>query len=219
MKSLTHQDPSPPARRQPADPVRRCRRLRVLRMKAGNESLGSLYNDRVVAIELLKHVGDGYNEIVDIAHKVGSASMTAGRGRRAGQAGAGQGGQQLEGLHRDRPRRGRTPLVKQGTPLMAKADAVTARAGGRARARTTSTACSSSPPTACTRSSTRWPTSSTSSPRCSSTARPPNTPRRRSSTPWCCGRPWPSARAVLALAALVAPEPDPLDHRRHRRAP
>ena len=42
----------------------------IFRMKAGNESLGSLYNDRVVALEQLKHVADAYNEAVDIAHKV-----------------------------------------------------------------------------------------------------------------------------------------------------
>jgi hypothetical protein len=49
----------------------------VMRMKVGNESLGFLYNDRVVSTERLKHVGDAYNEIVDIAHKVGSAQLTA----------------------------------------------------------------------------------------------------------------------------------------------
>ena len=54
-------------------------------MKASNESLAALYNDRVVALELLKHVGDAYNDIVDIAHKVGAASLSPADGRHAAQ--------------------------------------------------------------------------------------------------------------------------------------
>ena len=49
----------------------------VFRMKASNESLGSLYNDRVMSLEQLKHTGDAYNELVDIAHKVGSGALAA----------------------------------------------------------------------------------------------------------------------------------------------
>jgi len=98
----------------------------VLRMKAGNESLGSLYNDRVVATERLKHVGDGYNEIVDIAHKVGSAQMTAQVGvaqAKAAQARAASSWKSYLATDIDADER---KLVDQATPLMAKADAATA---------------------------------------------------------------------------------------------
>src|ERR1700749_3528521 len=63
----------------------------VFRMKASNEALGSLYNERVVAVEQLKHVGDGYNDVVDIAHKVGAGSLTgAASALRACSASAGR---------------------------------------------------------------------------------------------------------------------------------
>jgi methyl-accepting chemotaxis protein len=98
----------------------------VLRMKAGNESLGSLYNERVVSTERLKHVGDGYNEIVDIAHKVGAAQMTAAVGAaqvKAAQAKAADNWKAYLATTIDDDER---PLVGQASPLMAKADAVTA---------------------------------------------------------------------------------------------
>jgi methyl-accepting chemotaxis protein len=98
----------------------------VLRMKAGNQSLGSLYNDRVMSIERLKHVGDGYNEIVDIAHKVGSAQMTAAVGAvqvKAAQAKAATNWNAWLATDIDASERA---LIGQATPLMAKADAVTA---------------------------------------------------------------------------------------------
>ena len=99
----------------------------VSRMKAGNESLGSLYNDRVVSLEQLKHTGDAYNEVVDIAHKVGSGAL-------AGPAGA----TQLKAAQAKIARRWKDylatdldgeelPLIKQATPLMAKADAAVAQ--------------------------------------------------------------------------------------------
>jgi methyl-accepting chemotaxis protein len=98
----------------------------VLRMKAGNASLGSLYNDRVVSIERLKHVGDGYNGIVDIAHKVGSAQMPAAVGAvqvKAAQAKAVGNWKAWLATDIDASERA---LLDQATPLMAKADGVTA---------------------------------------------------------------------------------------------
>jgi len=98
----------------------------VLRMKAGNQSLGSLYNDRVMSIERLKHVGDGDNEIVDIAHKVGAAQMTATVGAaqvRAAQAKAASNWTAWLATDIDASERA---LIAQATPLMARADAVTA---------------------------------------------------------------------------------------------
>ena len=96
------------------------------RMKAGNEALGSLYNERVVALEQLKHVGDAYNEIVDIAHKVGSAQMTAEVGAaqvKAAQARAVQDWKAYVASNLDDAEQA---LVTQATLRIAKADAVTA---------------------------------------------------------------------------------------------
>ena len=99
----------------------------VLRMKASNESLGALYNDRVMSVELLKHVDDGYNQIVDIAHKVGSASLTPAAGAaqaREAQAKAAQRWQAYLATPLDEQEQ---VLVTQVKPLMAKADAVVAQ--------------------------------------------------------------------------------------------
>ena len=98
----------------------------VLRMKADNASLGSLYNDRVVSTEHLKHLGDAYNDIVDIAHKVGSAQMTPAVGTaqvKAAQAKAAANWKAYLATDIDA---GERTLIDQATPLMAKADAVTA---------------------------------------------------------------------------------------------
>ena len=99
----------------------------VFRMKASNESLGSLYNDRVASLELLKHVGDGYNEIVDVAHKVGSASLTPSVGAaqvKQAQARAAKSWKAYLATELD----GREQaLNQQAVPLVAKADEVTAQ--------------------------------------------------------------------------------------------
>ena len=98
----------------------------VLRMKASNASLGSLYNDRVVALEQLKHVGDGYNDVVDIAHKVGAGSLTASAAAtqvKAAQARLGDSWKAYAASDLDDQER---PLVAQATPLMRGADGVTA---------------------------------------------------------------------------------------------
>jgi len=69
-----HQDPSrPPGRGGLLNLLATAAGFTVFRMKASNESLGSLYNDRVMSLEQLKHAGDAYNEVVDIAHKVARA--------------------------------------------------------------------------------------------------------------------------------------------------
>ena len=132
MKSLTHQDPSPPARRQPAAPVRRCRRLRRAADEGQQRVAGLALQRPRRRLERLKHVGDGYNEIIDIAHKVGSAQMTAADGQRAGQDGAGQGGQQLEVVPRHRHRSGRTPAGRAGHAADGKGRRRDGGAGGRA---------------------------------------------------------------------------------------
>ena len=94
----------------------------VLRMKASNESLGSLYEDRVVALEQLKRMDDGYNSIIDIAHKVGGASMASNVGAaqvRQAQAKAAKAWKDYTASTLDAQE---TPLVQHATPLMAKAD-------------------------------------------------------------------------------------------------
>ena len=99
----------------------------VVRMKASNESLGSLYEDRVTSLEMLKHVDDGYNEIVDIAHKVGSASMTPADGAvqlKRAQAKAVKSWKAYVATELDADEQA---LVKQAAPLVAKADAVAAQ--------------------------------------------------------------------------------------------
>jgi methyl-accepting chemotaxis protein len=99
----------------------------VVRMKASNESLGSLYNERVAALELLKHVGDGYNEVVDVAHKVGAGSLAAPAGAaevKAAQARIAARWKDYASSNLDDEE---LPLVKQAAPLMARADAVVAR--------------------------------------------------------------------------------------------
>ena len=97
----------------------------VFRMKASNESLAALYEDRVTSLERLKHVDDAYNEIVDLAHKVGSASMTpsdgAARVKRA-QAKAAQSWKAYLATSLDDQEQ---VLIKHATPLMAKADETT----------------------------------------------------------------------------------------------
>ena len=99
----------------------------VARMKASNESLGSLYNERVVALEQLKHVADAYNDAVDVAHKVGAGALTPAAG--ATQARAAQGKvarrwQEYTASNLDDEER---PLVAQAAPLMARADAAVAQ--------------------------------------------------------------------------------------------
>ena len=94
----------------------------VLRMKASNESLGALYNERVVALEQLKHVDDGYNAVVDIAHKVGGASMASGVGAaqvRESLAKARRSWKDYTASSLDDQEK---PLVAHAAPLMAKAD-------------------------------------------------------------------------------------------------
>ena len=99
----------------------------VFRMKASNESLGSLYNDRVMSLEQLKHTGDAYNEVVDVAHKVGSGALagTAGSTQlKAAQAKIAKRWKEYLATDLDGEE---LPLIKQATPLMAKADEVVAQ--------------------------------------------------------------------------------------------
>jgi methyl-accepting chemotaxis protein len=102
----------------------------VFRMKASNASLGSLYNDRVVALEQLKHLGDAYNDAVDIAHKVaaGSLAVPAGTTRlKDDQAKIARHWQEYASSDLDEQE---LPLVKQGVSLMARADQAIARLAG-----------------------------------------------------------------------------------------
>ena len=90
----------------------------VVRMRASNASLGSLYNDRVVSLEQLKHVGDAYNDSVDIAHKVAAGSLAAPEGAtqlKADQARIARRWKEYANSDLDEQE---LPLVKQGTPLM-----------------------------------------------------------------------------------------------------
>ena len=100
--------------------------LLVLRMRASNESLASLYNDRVVSLEQLKSVADGYgNGVVDVAHKVADGSLAAANGAtqvRAAQANVDRRWKDYLASELDAEER---PLVARATPLMARADVVT----------------------------------------------------------------------------------------------
>ena len=99
----------------------------VVRMKASNESLGSLYNERVAALELLKHVGDGYNEAVDVAHKVGAGSLAAPAGAAEVKAAQARIAARWKDYASSSLDDEELPLVKQAAPLMARADAVVAQ--------------------------------------------------------------------------------------------
>ncbi|MFL6700071.1 MAG: methyl-accepting chemotaxis protein, partial [Vitreoscilla sp.] len=95
----------------------------VFRMKASNESLGALYNERVGSLEQLKHVGDSYNEAVDIAHKVAAGSVSSAAGAtqvRAAQARVAQRWTEYTSSNLDEQE---LPLVKQAAPVKASADA------------------------------------------------------------------------------------------------
>ena len=94
----------------------------VLRMKAGNESLGSLYEDRVVSLEQLKRVDDGYNAVVDIAHKVGGASMAANVGAAQVREALAKAGKSWKDYLSTPLDEHEAPLVQHAAPLMAKAD-------------------------------------------------------------------------------------------------
>jgi methyl-accepting chemotaxis protein len=97
----------------------------VLRMKASNESLGSLYNDRVTALEQLKAAGDAYNHIVDIAHKVGSGALAGSAGATQLRATQAKGDGRWKAYASSQLDEQELPLVRQATPLMARADEVT----------------------------------------------------------------------------------------------
>jgi len=99
----------------------------VFRMKASNASLGSLYNDRVMSVELLKHVDDGYNEVVDIAHKVGAAAMAPAAGATQAKAARDKAARSWKAYLATPLDDQERPLIGQLTPLMAKADAVVAQ--------------------------------------------------------------------------------------------
>ena len=94
----------------------------VIRMKASNESLAMLYEDRVTALELLKHVDDGYNEIVDVAHKVGSASLTPSAGAARVTQARGKASRSWKAYLATSLDGQEQVLIKQVAPLMAKAD-------------------------------------------------------------------------------------------------
>ena len=97
----------------------------VFRMQASNESLGSLYNDRVVSLEHLKSVADAYgNGIIDTAHKVASGTQAAPAGAaavKAAQATIALRWKEYLATPLDEQERA---LVAQATPLMTPADAL-----------------------------------------------------------------------------------------------
>ena len=105
----------------------------LLRMKASNESLGSLYNDRVMSLEQLKHVADGYNDAVDIAHKVGAGSLTGAAGAAQVKAAQAKIAQRWKDYASSSLDDEEVPLVKQASPLMAKADALSKLLGATVR--------------------------------------------------------------------------------------
>jgi methyl-accepting chemotaxis protein len=103
----------------------------VIRMKASNESLGALYNDRVVSLEHLKSVADGWGDgVVANAHKVASGSMKPAAGAAAVKAARAEivlRWKQYTSTELDAEER---PLVAQAEPLIAKADAATTQLVG-----------------------------------------------------------------------------------------
>jgi len=102
----------------------------VVRMKASNESLGSLYNERVTSLELLKHVADGYNEAVDVAHKVGAGSLAAPAGAAQVKAAQVKIAQRWKDYSSSSLDEQELPLVKQAELLMAKTDAAVTQLAG-----------------------------------------------------------------------------------------
>ena len=100
----------------------------VLRMRASNESLASLYEDRVAAVEMLKAVADNYgNGIVDNAHKVAAGTVAPEAGRAAVQLAQATIARQWKAyLATDLDPQER-PLVAQAAPLMVRADAAAAQ--------------------------------------------------------------------------------------------
>ncbi|HEX7640130.1 MAG TPA: methyl-accepting chemotaxis protein, partial [Burkholderiaceae bacterium] len=95
----------------------------VLRMRAGNESLGSLYQDRVVSTEQLKRVSDAYNAIVHAANKAADGALTpaaAAAKVRGAQAAIAENWRAYAGSDLDADER---PLVQRAVAGMAPADA------------------------------------------------------------------------------------------------
>jgi methyl-accepting chemotaxis protein len=99
----------------------------VSRMKAGNESLASLYNDRVASLELLKHTADGYNEAVDVAHKVAAGTLATPAGVAQVKAAQDKIAQRWKDYSSSSLDAQELPLVRQAEPLMAKSDAAIAQ--------------------------------------------------------------------------------------------
>ncbi len=97
----------------------------LVRMKADNDSLGSLYNDRVGSLEQLKGVADAYgNGFVDTAHKVANGALSAQAGLavvRSSQATIAKQWKDYADSFLDDEER---PLAAQARPLMARADAL-----------------------------------------------------------------------------------------------
>jgi methyl-accepting chemotaxis protein len=100
----------------------------LARTQAGNEALGDLYRERVGALEQLKEVADAYGlGVVDTAHKVASGAMKPADGLaavRRSQATAAAQWKAYAASYLDDDER---PLAARAVPLLAAADAVTAR--------------------------------------------------------------------------------------------
>jgi len=97
----------------------------VFRMNASNVSLGSLYNDRVISLEQLKHASDAYNDIVDIAHKAAGGSLAPAAASTQVKAALAKGGARWKDyLATELDEQERT-LAQQASALIVTADAVT----------------------------------------------------------------------------------------------
>ena len=97
----------------------------VFRMNASNVSLGSLYNDRVISLEQLKHASDAYNDIVDIAHKAAGGSLAPAAASTQVKAALARGGARWKDyLATELDEQERT-LAQQASALIVTADAVT----------------------------------------------------------------------------------------------
>jgi methyl-accepting chemotaxis protein len=100
----------------------------VIRQKASNAVLGTVYNDRVVPLRQLKSVSDGYGSgVVDTAAKVASGTLTPQQGLQALKTAQATIAREWGAYLATYLNGDEAALVAQARPLMQRADAAAAR--------------------------------------------------------------------------------------------